>query len=259
MVFHSHIFQYSLPKFFLLALVPLLIDWESQQVVQAIVESMELAQVSLEEFNSQQKTKSQQNRNNSEWIERFGRLDLVEPGGRAGDCQFRSLSWILFGDPHHYIQLRQQIAREIRNHKNDFEAARSDVPFRQPFDTVEEYCKELETSQLWGNHATLQACSNIYDLNIQVLSSLNGGSKIHLIQPRQNANCERTIFLAHQFEMHYQGIKPKSIESKHRGTKRRESATRKTKPNKRAKKSTRYIVFIPFECLFLFFASSNLN
>jgi hypothetical protein len=48
-------------------------------------------------------------------------------------------------------------------------------------------------------------------------------------------------------ELHYQGIKPKPIESELRGAKRMNSATSKKKQNKSKKSAARYI---PFECFF---------
>ena len=222
------------------ARLPQLAGWEQHQVVQAIVESMELAEVSLEKVKSQQKAKSRQKRDDSKWIERFGGdLELVDTGA-GGDCQFKSLSYCLFGTPKHHKLLRQQIAAEIREHQNDFEAAKYDVLRQKPYDSLEDYCSALESTNLWGSHATLQACSNICDINIQVLSSLSGGSRFPLIRPRQNANCDRTIHLAHISELHYLAIKPKPIKSNQRGGKRRNSSTSETKPRKRTRKSTRY-------------------
>jgi hypothetical protein len=67
-LFTTDVDENQLPR----APLPQLAGWEQHQVVQAIVESMKLAEVSLEKVKSQQKAKSRQKRDDSKWIERFG-------------------------------------------------------------------------------------------------------------------------------------------------------------------------------------------
>lgn len=191
-------FLYNNPKSDFVLPPKLHIDWERQQTIQCLVESMDLMTITRNE-STVLRTQG------SDWVKVFGDLELVETGG-SGDCQFTALSWTLFGRTENYQLLRSLIARHMRRNEDRFVAARNDVVGKS-FATHEEYCKAIEFTALWGNHATLQACADIFKVKIQVLSSLAGGSKFPLVVPFDTSPCDPTpIFLGHISELHYQGI-----------------------------------------------------
>merc|ERR1712039_497278 len=71
-----------------------------------------------------------------------------------GNCQFRALSVVLFGDEDHHVMIRQSIVEQLRLMHERYEGF-----VHEPFD---EYLERMARDGSWGDHVTLQAAADIF-------------------------------------------------------------------------------------------------
>ena len=174
--------------------------WDDQRMIHGLVQSMVIEEIPHTEVNSE-------NINDDSWIKSFGSLELVDIVG-DGSCQFRAVSQILYGTQEYSGDLRKRCAAYLGCNTIRFEDH-----LCEKFATFEDFCHAIGTTNEWGNHITLQALAELYNINIQVLSTLRGGSRFPLIQPRNSDSLLDTIYLAHFGEFHYGVIKPSLVDS----------------------------------------------
>jgi len=175
-----------------------------QDIVRKLVESnLE----SLTTTSTQNLAGLKKHGDHSNWLDRFGDISTEDVGG-AGNCQFLVLADALYGNTARMRDVRKAIADYMRKHESDCKIGMHDLPHSSPaYKTFDDYCSGIGNCHEWGNYTTLQACANVYGVSIQVLSSLNGGSKFPLIKP--TGQSRKTIYIGHLHEVHYVALRVK--------------------------------------------------
>ena len=128
--------------------------WDDHRLIQGMVESMNLQEIPHEEANAPKVLAP-------DWFKSFGDLELVDIDS-DGHCQYKAISWTLFGTQDHYLTLRWQTAQYMRNCRSRFAPV---MP--QKFTTFDEYCEAIAMTNEWGDHSSLQILAEIYRVKFQ--------------------------------------------------------------------------------------------
>lgn len=127
-----------------------------------------------------------------------------------GNCQFRSVSFSLFGTQDHHFRVRQKAVRHIQQQRHDFQCF-----LGEDFDR---YCYEMSRPGVWGDELTLRAVCESYGIVINVLTSEAENWFLRYIpsssQQQQNGFSTTTssqpkheIFLTYISPVHYNAVK----------------------------------------------------
>lgn len=164
--------------------------------------------------------------------ERMELLGLKEktPIEGDGNCQFASICDQLFDDPSRHPQLRELIVEWLRKNP-DFRLKNGsrlrDFLETDRYENWDLYCDDMAHNGVWGDNLTLFAASNMLDLKIVVISTVdtnaasnpfgvtiiepteNGISDIDVASPeslREMIRTEKPILLSHIHEFHYSSL-----------------------------------------------------
>ena len=127
-----------------------------------------------------------------------------------GNCQFYSISDQMYGDISHAEEIRKDAADWLRrNSDKDVNG----IPLSCfIFDeTWDEFCDKVSTNGVWGDHLTLIAVANVYNLRIVVISSVKGDNymtEVYPDPPLQGREPPRSITISHFAEFHYNSVVP---------------------------------------------------
>ncbi|KAL3159149.1 hypothetical protein ABBQ32_14134 [Trebouxia sp. C0010 RCD-2024] len=83
--------------------------------------------------------------------------------GSDGACQFRSISYGLFGTEAYHKAIRRKAVHYLREHRSDFEAFLGD--------DFNHWLKEMSQNGTWGDELTLRAICEAYGIVINVITS----------------------------------------------------------------------------------------
>ncbi|XP_062155121.1 OVARIAN TUMOR DOMAIN-containing deubiquitinating enzyme 9-like [Alnus glutinosa] len=134
-------------------------------------------------------------------LERLELYDLEEKKVKGdGNCQFRSLSDQLNGDPKHHKLIRKQVVEQL---KSQPELYKNYVPM-----SYDEYLKKMSNTGEWGDHVTLQAAADRFGSKILLITSFKDTCYIEILPYIQNS--EKVLLLNFWADIHYNPIYPKS-------------------------------------------------
>jgi hypothetical protein len=125
-------------------------------------------------------------------------LDMVLQFG-DGNCQFRSLSWGLFGTPQHHGFVRRSAVEHMKLHRSEFEAF-----LGEDFKT---YAREMQRDGTWGDELTLRAACESYGVVVNVVSSDASHWFVRYVPSHTAA--QRELFLAYVAPVHYNALRRK--------------------------------------------------
>jgi len=122
-----------------------------------------------------------------------------------GNCQMHSLSDQLCDN--------FQCSRFIRRHIVSWLKANGDLKLENGaflkefvFDkTWEQYCNEMARDGVWGDHLTLIAACELFNIKIIIISSVPGDNFIVEINP-ELSRPRRVVMLSHYAEYHYGSV-----------------------------------------------------
>jgi hypothetical protein len=164
--------------------------------------------------------------------ERMELLGLKEktPIEGDGNCQFASICDQLFDNPSRHPQLRELIVEWLRKNP-DFRLKNGsclrDFLETDRYENWDLYCDDMAHKGVWGDNLTLFAASNMLDLKIVVISTVdtNAASNpfgVTIIEPTENGisdidvasaesiremvRREKPILLSHIHEFHYSSL-----------------------------------------------------
>lgn len=125
-----------------------------------------------------------------------------------GNCQFYSISDQLYGDITHAAEIRSAAAEWLRSNP-DKEV--NGVPLSCfVYDvTWEDFCENVSRNGIWGDHMTLIAVANAFNLRIVVISSVKGDNYMNEIYPDPplpGREPPRQITILHFAESHYTSV-----------------------------------------------------
>lgn len=127
-----------------------------------------------------------------------------------GNCQFYSISDQMYGDTTHADEIRSAAADWLRkNPDKDINGAPLSCFIYD--ETWDEYCDKVARNGTWGDHMTLVAIANVYNLKIVIISSVEGDNyttEVYPDPPLQGREPPRNITIFHFAERHYGSVVP---------------------------------------------------
>jgi len=119
-----------------------------------------------------------------------------------GNCQMHSLSDQLTGTFNYAKFIRREIVSWIRAH-GDLKLANGALLKEFIHDkTFEQYCNDMARDGTWGDHLTLIAATELFNIKVIIISSVPGDSFIIEIVP-ELSKARRILMLSHYAEYHY--------------------------------------------------------
>ncbi|WAR04993.1 OTUD4-like protein [Mya arenaria] len=128
-----------------------------------------------------------------------------------GNCFFRALSKIIYGNQKYYNEIRQAVVDVIEKHPKKFEAF-TDGP-------ISEHIADIRVDKTWGTQTEIYAAATLLNRDFYILSPDNTGETYRwlLFQPqvklRKTNNltgCDCCITICHTHGNHYDRIAPLS-------------------------------------------------
>eukprot|EP00930_Biecheleria_cincta_P086886 TRINITY_DN76142_c0_g1_i1.p1 TRINITY_DN76142_c0_g1~~TRINITY_DN76142_c0_g1_i1.p1 ORF type:complete len:441 (-),score=80.05 TRINITY_DN76142_c0_g1_i1:88-1410(-) len=120
----------------------------------------------------------------------------LQPVEADGNCQFRALSLAMKGEEKHHSSLRARVVEQLRGNPDRYRQFVHSEPYA-------DYLIRLEREGEWGDHVTLQAACDAFQVQINVFTDQPGGlMKLHPVQPAQVISQE-PLYLAFMSEFHY--------------------------------------------------------
>jgi len=71
------------------------------------------------------------------------------------------------------------------------------------------YCRAMSHDGYWGDHLVLIGAAEVFQCNIEILSSVDSNDPITKIEPKLQKP-KKSIYLVHYHEMHYNSLHPSS-------------------------------------------------
>lgn len=135
-------------------------------------------------------------------------IAMDNPGG--GNCMFYALSHQLesVGTERSHEELRQDIVQYLRSN-NVLQGRDGQIDFRSfihGYSSWEEYLQSMSNDGEWGDNLVLIAASNMFEIPIQIVSSLPNHDPI-MITPIRSRHIEM-LHLGHITELHYVSLSP---------------------------------------------------
>ncbi|EPS58191.1 hypothetical protein M569_16624, partial [Genlisea aurea] len=110
--------------------------------------------------------------------QRLSRYCLAElPIQGDGNCQFRALADQLFQKPEYHKYIRKEIVKQLKDHSRLYECY---VPMK-----YRQYIKKMKRSGEWGDHVTLQAAADRFEVKICLVTSFRDSCYIEIL-PKDN-------------------------------------------------------------------------
>jgi len=130
-------------------------------------------------------------------LEKYGMKDRVVKGD--GNCQFRALSDQIYDMEEKHGEIRSGIIKYMMEHVDTYQ--------QWVVGSFGNYLDNMSQLGEYGDHLTLQAFADLYNVKIHVITSY--GSNHHLIIDPQEGNPHGMIYLSYyEEEQHYNSLHP---------------------------------------------------
>jgi len=124
-----------------------------------------------------------------------------------GNCQMHSISDQLTGTFDYARFIRRSIVAWLRAH-GELKLANGALLKEFVHDkTWEQYCNEMSRDGIWGDHLTLIAATELFNIKVVIISSVPGDNFIIEINP-ELSKARRIVMMSHYAEYHYSSIQP---------------------------------------------------
>lgn len=132
--------------------------------------------------------------------ERLAFCELKEARmGDDGNCQFRALSYQLFGTQEHHAYVRERACAQLLKARDDFEIFFEAGEF-------EPWVRSMQESKKWGDELTLRAAADTFRCIIHVITSTPGTGGWHLVYTPGAGVPVRRLFVTYISPIHYNSI-----------------------------------------------------
>lgn len=125
------------------------------------------------------------------------RYFTVVPEEADGNCQFRALSRHVYKTPLHHFKLRGLVCDHLRDNKDNFSG----------FVTQNflDYLRSMRALGTYGDHVTLQAFANMFNVNVVVVGESDACLTIQGAKTKtDDDNC---IFIRYVGGIHYDSLR----------------------------------------------------
>jgi len=122
-----------------------------------------------------------------------------------GNCQMHSLSDQLCGSFEYSRFIRRSVVSWLRANgdlKLENGALLKEFVFDKSWD---QYCNEMAKDGIWGDHLTLIAACELFNIKVIIISSVPGDNYIIEINP-ELSQARRVVMLSHYAEYHYGSV-----------------------------------------------------
>ena len=126
-------------------------------------------------------------------------LDMAVQRG-DGNCQFRSLSYGLFGTPKYHKNTRKACVDHINRRRGEFEAFLGE--------DFKSYVRSMARDGEWGDELTLRAACETYGVVINVVTSDSENWFMRYLP--EHTVVQREVFLSYIAPVHYNAIKKRA-------------------------------------------------
>lgn len=114
-----------------------------------------------------------------------------------GNCQFRSVSFGLYGTPRHHAYVRRRAVKYMRQQRHEFEAFLGEE--------FSSYAKQMARGGTWGDELTLRAACEALAVVVNVVSSDDANWFLRYL-PR-TCRPQHEIFVTYIAPLHYNAIR----------------------------------------------------
>ncbi|XP_073295011.1 OVARIAN TUMOR DOMAIN-containing deubiquitinating enzyme 11-like [Primulina huaijiensis] len=113
-----------------------------------------------------------------------------------GNCQFRAIADQLLKNPEYHKYVRKEVVKQLKLHRNLYE---SYVPMK-----YRRYVQKMKRSTEWGDHVTLQAAADRFEVRICLVTSFRDTCFIEILPKEKNPL--RDLWLSFWSEVHYNSL-----------------------------------------------------
>eukprot|EP01063_Lacrimia_lanifica_P037975 TRINITY_DN7962_c0_g2_i1.p2 TRINITY_DN7962_c0_g2~~TRINITY_DN7962_c0_g2_i1.p2 ORF type:complete len:408 (+),score=157.04 TRINITY_DN7962_c0_g2_i1:64-1287(+) len=135
------------------------------------------------------------------------------PVGADGNCQFSSIAFFVKGDANKQREVRDEIVQYLKDKSDVY------INFMDESMNFAEYCKNI-SGRGWGDQITLVAAANIYNVNIELITSNKDTSMDKTIRAHDEegtitepSQTIRLSYLAEPDAQHYNPVVPQGSAS----------------------------------------------
>jgi len=121
--------------------------------------------------------------------------------GGGGDCFFKSVSHLLYGDSSHHSEIRTAGIQYLRENPERFIESNTSTSWIQ-------YLSNMSMQGTWADNIIIQAVADSMNLKINVVESNENFAEITLVQGVDLIPNHRTIYLGHIGDTHYVSTLP---------------------------------------------------
>ena len=136
-----------------------------------------------------------------------------------GNCQFRAISYQLFGSEDLYDMVRERSVSYLAENRRDYEE------FLGGREDFEKYCSQMRRDKTWGDEMTLCGACSAFECVINVITSEssnwflqywpkdgNNEDKVANASGAAAAKKAKEIFIGYTFPLHYDAIKGRGVQ-----------------------------------------------
>ncbi|XP_073026610.1 OVARIAN TUMOR DOMAIN-containing deubiquitinating enzyme 11-like [Primulina eburnea] len=113
-----------------------------------------------------------------------------------GNCQFRAIADQLLRNPDYHKYVRKEVVKQLKHHKKLYE---SYVPMK-----YKSYVKSMKRLGGWGDHVTLQAAADRFEVKICLVTSFRDTCYIEILPKDKTPTKE--LWLSFWSEIHYNSL-----------------------------------------------------
>ena len=132
----------------------------------------------------------------------LNRWDMVSPAAHRhhiladGNCQFRSLSWAMYGTDERHDAVRRTVCNYIKQNPDKYKDCMECTP--------REYVDQMQRDGTYGDHITVQAFCDAFHTNVAVIDDRD---QVTLLNGHK-AEADKYKVLLYEGGIHYNGISP---------------------------------------------------
>ncbi|KZV25387.1 hypothetical protein F511_07271 [Dorcoceras hygrometricum] len=129
--------------------------------------------------------------------DRLGTYGLAEMQIEGdGNCQFRAVADQLLRNPDYHKYIRKEVVKQLKHHKKLYE---SYVPMK-----YKSYIKSMKRLGGWGDHVTLQAAADRFEVKICLVTSFRDTGYIEILP--KDVTPTKELWLSFWSEIHYNSL-----------------------------------------------------
>ena len=119
--------------------------------------------------------------------------------GDDGNCQFRALSWQLYGTQNLHGTVREDVVKWMRNNASSF------MPYFDGKSEFEAYLKQMSRNRTWGDELTVRAACDLHRRKVHIITTEE--NYWYLSYVPEGEHSEGHIFLTYISPIHYNTVK----------------------------------------------------